>query len=140
MLGGRIAREVWFRVGGLPPMTADDLDRRFVTPLSSLLALATSADCPPVAVEVAAGADQPWLSVHHSGLRSSVENVLPVYRQLLPLTVLGLDRVAMWLNTVEKLGASSGGSRRRRDRTNARDSATRYDHCCGRTPSQTLSR
>ena len=102
--GGRIGRVVWLRAVDLPPMTAEDLDRRFVTPLSSLLTLATDTDCPPVAVEIATGSDQPWLSVHHSGLRSPAEEVRPTHRQLLPLAALGLDRVAAWLNAVEDLG------------------------------------
>lgn len=101
---GRIGRAVWLRAVDLPPMTAEDLDRRFVTPLSSLLTLATDTDCPPVAVEIATGSDQPWLEMHHPGLRAPAEEVRPTHRQLLPLAVLGLDRVATWLNAVEDLG------------------------------------
>ncbi len=102
--GGRIGRVLWLRIVDLPPMTADDLDRRFVTPLATLLTLATDTDCPPVAVEIATGAEQPWLTVHHSGLRAAAEEVRPTYKQLLPLEALGLDRVATWLGAVEKLG------------------------------------
>jgi len=102
--GGRIGRVVWLRVVDLPPRTADDLDRRFVIPLSSLLTLATDTGCPPVAIEVAIAPDQPWLTVHHSGLRAPTEEVRATHRQLLPLAVLGLDRVATWLDAVEDLG------------------------------------
>ncbi len=102
--GGRIGSVVWLRAIDLPPMTADDLNRRFVTPLSSLLTLATDTDCPPVAVEVATASDQPWLTMHHSGLRAPAEEVRPTHRQLLPLAILGLDRGATWLNAVEHLG------------------------------------
>ncbi len=101
--GGHIGRVLWLRAVDLPPMTSDDLDRRFVTPLATLLTLATDTDCPPVAVELATGSDQPWLRVHHSGLRAAAEEVRPPDKQLLPLAGLGLDRVATWLNAVEKL-------------------------------------
>lgn len=102
--GGRIGRVLWLRAVDLPPMTADDLDRRFVTPLTTLLTLATDTDCPPVAVQVATGPDQPWLTVHHSGLRAAAGEMLPTHKQLLPLAALGLDRVATWLDAAEKLG------------------------------------
>jgi hypothetical protein len=102
--GGRIGRVVWLRIVDLPPMTAADLDRRFGTPLSSLLTLATGTGCPLVAVEVASGPDQPWLMLHHSGLRAPAEEERAAYRQLLPLALLGLDRVAAWLDAVEELG------------------------------------
>lgn len=102
--GGRIGRVLWLRAVDLPPMTAEDLDRRFVTPLATLLTLATGTDCPPVAVEIATGSDQPWLTEHHSGLRAAAGEVLPTHEQLLPLPALGLDRVATWLGAGEKLG------------------------------------
>ena len=102
--GGRIGREAWFRLVDLPPMTADDLDRRFVTPLSSLLTLATGTRCPPVAVEVATGSDQPWLRMRHAGLRLPAEEARSPHRQLLPRPTFGLNRVAAWLDAVEELG------------------------------------
>jgi hypothetical protein len=102
--GGGIRRVLWLRAVDLPKMTADDLARRFVTPLASLLTLATGTDCPPMAIEIATGYDQPWLSMHHSGLREATIEVLPTHQQLLPLAALGLDRVASWLGAVERLG------------------------------------
>jgi len=102
--GGGIRRVLWLRAVALPKTTADDLDRRFVTPLASLLTLATGTDCPPVAVEIATGSNQPWLSVYHSGLRTAAAEVLPTHQQLLPLAALGLDRVATWLGAGERLG------------------------------------
>lgn len=104
VLGGGIHRMVWLRAFDLPSMTADELDRRFVTPLSSLLTLATGTECPPVAVAVATGADDQWLAVHHSGLRSRAGEVRLTHEQLLPLAALGLHRVANWLDAGERLG------------------------------------
>ena len=116
--GGRIGRAVWVRATGLPPATIDDLERRFVTPLSSLLTLATDAACPPVAVEVATGPNQPWLTLQNSGLEGPAEEARTPDRQLLPLAALGLDRVATWLGSVDVLGplppvvaAAAAGSR-----------------------------
>lgn len=102
--GGGIGGVLWLRIADLPPMTADALDRRFVTPLVTLVTLATDTDCPPVAVELAPGPDQPWLRVHHSGLRAAAEEAFPAHKQLLPLAALGLDRVGTWLGAVEPLG------------------------------------
>lgn len=115
--GGRIGRAVWVRAIGLPPATIDDLERRFVTPLSSLLTLATDAACPPVAVEVATGPNQPWLTLQHSGLEAPAEEARTPDRQLLPLAALGLDGVATWLDAADDLGplppvvAAAAGSR-----------------------------
>ena len=41
------------------PGDVDEIERRFVTPLSTLLTLATDTACPPVAVEVAIGPTKP---------------------------------------------------------------------------------
>lgn len=108
VLGGGIRRVVWLRIVDLPldlprPPTADELSRRFVTPLASLVTLATGTDCPPVAVELATGPDEPWLTVHHSGLRSAADEVLSLHDQLVPLEVLELGRVVTWLRCVENL-------------------------------------
>ncbi len=102
--GGRIGRAVWLRATGLPPATIDDLERRIVMPLSTLLTLATDTACPPVAVDVTVGPDQPWLTLRHSGLEPPTKEVRTPDRQLLPLPTLGLERVAEWLGVVEQLG------------------------------------
>lgn len=102
--GDGIGGVLWLRIVDLAPMTAADLDRRFVTPLATLLTLATDTDCPPVAVELAPGPDQPWLRVHHSGLRAAADEAFPTHKQLLPLAALGLERVGTWLGAVEQLG------------------------------------
>jgi len=85
-------------------MTLEELDRRFVTPLASLLSLAAGTDCPPVAVEVTTGSEEPWLTVHYSGLEAPAVEPRPWYLQLLPLHLLGLERLATWLDAVERLG------------------------------------
>jgi hypothetical protein len=85
-------------------MTVEELDRRFVTPLASLLSLAADTDCPPVAVEVATSFEEPWLTVHHSGLEAPAVEPRPWYLHLLPLHLLGLERLATWLDAVERLG------------------------------------
>lgn len=102
--GGELGRVGWLGLDGLPPSTEQELDRRFVTPLASLLSLAVDKDCPPVAIEVATGPDEPWLTVHHSGLEAPAAVPRPWYLQLLPLDYLGLERVATWLDAVERLG------------------------------------
>ncbi len=102
--GGPVGRAAWLRLVDLPPLTVEELDRCFATPLASLVTLAADTDCPPVAVEVATAPDEPWLTLHHSGLQASSEETWPWYRQLLPLPLLGLERVATWLNAVEQLG------------------------------------
>jgi len=102
--GGELGRVAWLGLDGLPPSTEQELDRRFVTPLASLLSLAVDKDCPPVAIEMATGPDEPWLTVHHSGLETPAAVPRPWYLQLLPLDYLGLERVASWLDAVERLG------------------------------------
>lgn len=71
----RVGHALWLRAVDLPPRTADD--REFVTPLASLLTLATGSDCPPVAVEVATAPDQPCLTVPNAGLRADAEEAVP---------------------------------------------------------------
>lgn len=115
----RVGNAFWLELTELPPLTADLLDRRFVTPLASLLTLATGTDCPPVDFQVAITVDEPWLSVHHSGLRRDAEEVLPIVQEILPMGAVGLVGVGQWLDRAPRLGplppvvaaAAAGASR-----------------------------
>jgi hypothetical protein len=102
--GGRIGREIWLRIAGVPPATVDDLDRRYVTPLSTLLTLAVDAYCSPRRVELATGPDEPWLTSWPPGVAVPTDETQTPDRQLLPLTALGLERLGTWLAAVDDLG------------------------------------
>lgn len=103
-VGGSLTRTVWLRAAQLRPTSWTDLDRTLVTPLSTLLTLATGHDCPPVEVEIDNGSGSGWLSVHSSGLGEPAAHSLNAWTMLLPLDTLGLARVAAWLARVEALG------------------------------------
>ncbi len=103
-VGGSLTRTVWLRAVQLRPTGWIDLDRTLVAPLSTLLTLATGADCPPVEVEVDNGSGSGWLSVHTSGWREPADRPLTAGTMLLPLAALGLPGVAAWLARVEALG------------------------------------
>lgn len=100
----QLTRSVWLRADHLPVARWSELDRSVVTPLTTLLTLAADMDCPALQVEVSTGANSGWLSLHASGLPPLVERPRPARDMLLPLKVLGLARVAMWLDRVEALG------------------------------------
>lgn len=68
VVGGGLSRAVWFHAFDLTPATWRELDRDLVTPLSTLLTLATGVDCPPVAIEVDTGTEAGWLTICGSWL------------------------------------------------------------------------
>jgi len=104
VVGGGLSRAVWFHAFNLSPTLWRELDRDLVTPLSTLLTLATGVDCPPVAIEVDTGAEAGWLTICGSWLGAAADQPLQVQEMLLPLQVLTMTGVAVWLGNVEKLG------------------------------------
>jgi hypothetical protein len=102
--GGRLEREVWVNVLGVPPATYREIGRTIIKPLANLLSLSVSTECPVVETEVSVSPDHPWLAVHSAAMKSAAETIIPLPRILLPLAETGLDGVAKWLDSVVGLG------------------------------------
>jgi len=102
--GGKLEREVWLKVTDMPPATYRDSARTIVKPLMNLLTLCVSEECPVVALEVSAGPEDPWLTVHSAAMRPAAEEIVPLPRILLPRADIGMTGVATWLDTVVRLG------------------------------------
>lgn len=102
--GGRVTRAVWLCVLDAPPATWRELDRGRLTPLSTLLTLAADTDCPPLEVQLRTADSPGWLPLHSSFLRPAAGKPRRAGEMLAPLPVLGLKRVATWLDRVEDLG------------------------------------
>jgi hypothetical protein len=102
--GGQLERRIWLDVQDLPPMTYRDLDRKVVKPLMNLLTFAVGKECPLVEMAISAGPDQPWLTVHHAGMKEAAEEIIPIWSILLPMSEIGLDGAAAWLDSTTSLG------------------------------------
>lgn len=102
--GGQLERQLWLNVLDMPPVPYRDIDRTIVKPLMNLLALTVSTQCAVVAEMVAIGPDRPWLTVHHAGMTAAAEEIIPPPRILLPLTAIGMEGVAAWLDSTVRLG------------------------------------
>lgn len=84
------------------------MDRRLVTPLSSLVSLTADADCPPVAMQLATGPDARWLPMHASWLQAAADQPRPTDRMLAPLHVLGFGPVAPGRRQAGRVGRRRG--------------------------------
>ncbi len=83
------------------PGDVDEIERRFVTPLSTLLTLATDTACPPVAVEVATGPTKPLGDDH------ALSHDPPAVYEALDLGRRGIDRGTPLERRAEGLDCSS---------------------------------
>ncbi|MGH3275588.1 MAG: hypothetical protein ACRDNZ_14855, partial [Streptosporangiaceae bacterium] len=102
--GGQLERRLWLDILGMPPTTYRDLDRKVVKPLMNLLTFAVGKECPLVEMEISAGSDHPWVSVHHAGMKAAAEEILPMPEILLPMSAIGLAGAATWLDATVSLG------------------------------------
>jgi hypothetical protein len=102
--GGKLERQVWLNVLDVSAATYRDIERTIVKPLMNLLALSVGTECPTVGMEVSAGPDSPWLTVHHAAMKPAATAIIPPPRILLPLAKVGLTGVATWLDTTVRLG------------------------------------
>jgi hypothetical protein len=105
LTGGSLSREVWLRLVDQPASTWQELDRDVLTPLSTLATMCVGSDCPPLQVDIGSDTETaPWLAVHSSGVRPLLAERRSPAHMLLTLGVLGLDRVAAWLDRSHVLG------------------------------------
>jgi ApeA N-terminal domain 1 len=102
--GGRLERSLWLDVLDIPPATHRDLDRKLVKPLMNLLSFAVGKECPLVEMTISAGPDDPWLTVQSAAMKAAAEDVIPLPQILLPMTEIGMDGVAAWLDSTGRLG------------------------------------
>jgi ApeA N-terminal domain 1 len=102
--GGRLERNLWLDVLGIAPTTYRELGRKVVVPLMNLLSFAVGKECPLVEMAISAGPDHPWLTVQNDSMKAAAEEIVPLPLVLLPMAEIGLQGVAMWLDSTASLG------------------------------------
>jgi hypothetical protein len=98
-------------VDNIDPITLDEVLRRVVTPLSSLLTLALGAPAPVISIEaridgpdLSADPNQsPWLQVSHPILRDERGPVIEGHMQLVRFSDVGIAGLAAWLDVATSL-------------------------------------
>jgi len=104
--GAYILTSTWFSVENKMGMTLDTLTERYVTPTSALLTILYIRECPPVGIRIKDPESGRWCDVFSPGLADDPTDVHSPKIEDPPLLSredLGLDRLAMWLQLVERV-------------------------------------
>ncbi|MDX6742576.1 HEPN domain-containing protein [Actinocorallia sp. A-T 12471] len=100
-----ISRTVSVRVLGAAPMTFDEVNRRILAPLRSLIRLCLGRNTQLTALSLAEEPKGPWVDVT---VRSAQPQSAPIDRNriFLPFADLGVEGIAAWLNIAPKIQPS----------------------------------
>lgn len=94
--GGHITRECWLLAEGFGEMTILEVGRRYLTPIVSALNICIGTPSPVTAIQFRSTDD--WCDMWHSNIREAPEKPLAVHDVLLPLSVMGIDVVANFID------------------------------------------
>lgn len=98
----RVTKSTSFRVEVAAPASWSYLDRRIVTPLSSLLTLAVGKYCGPVQVQLHAKNGE-WLDMCAAWVTSEPTEVADRHQMLLPHGDITMADIARWLDRTQDL-------------------------------------